>query len=201
MKRPFSPSAERNKEAILDVLRRILPNGASVLEIGSGTGQHARYFCEKLAGIAWQPSEQRGVLDTLILGLQASAGTINTPVIIDVTEPHWPVGNFDAIFTANTMHIMSWLGVSAFFSGAGRHLRARGYAVIYGPFKYQGHHTADSNRSFDIDLQRKAPQMGIRDVADLSVLAKMSGLTLTDDVEMPVNNRILVFQKSEKPGI
>lgn len=197
---PFSPAAERNKKPILEVLKDLLPGNAEVLEIGSGTGQHALYFCHDLPGISWQPTELKESVASLRHGLQAATGNIRPPVAINVQDPQWRLDKFDVLFTANTLHIMSWQAVCAFFYGAGRHLRAGGIAVIYGPFKYHGQHTADSNRTFDLELGRKAPQMGVRDVVDVRVVAQTAGLAMKEDIDMPVNNRILVFGKNGEPG-
>lgn len=196
----FSPAAERNKEAILRVLCGLLPKNAEVLEIGSGSGQHALYFCHDLHSLKWQPTEPEETIGPLAQGLQQAPDNIQAPVAINVKDGHWPVGSFDVVFTANTLHIMCWQAVVAFFCGVGRHLRPGGIAVIYGPFKYNGEHTADSNRAFDLELRRRAPQMGVRDVAELAVLANLAGLALHDDIDMPVNNRVLVFGRTGNPG-
>lgn len=196
---PFSPATERNKEAILGVLRRVLPKNAEVLEIGSGNGRHALYFCRDLGSLSWQPTEPEENVGPLAQGLQRAPDNLRAPLAINVKDARWPVGSFDVVFTANTLHIMCWQAVVAFFCGVGRHLRPGGIAVIYGPFKYNGGHTADSNRAFDLELRRKAPQMGIRDVAELAVLASAAGLALHDDIDMPVNNRVLVFKRTGEP--
>ena len=190
---PFSPAAERNKEPILDVLRQLLPAKADVLEIGSGSGQHAIHFCRAATGLDWQPTELEDSLTMLKRGLAEAPGNIHAPLAINVKDAHWPVGQFDVLYTANTLHIMCWQAVAAFFSGLGRHLRPGGMAVVYGPFKYFGQHTSDSNRAFDLELRRKAPQMGIRDISELTILAHMAGIAPQTDIAMPVNNRVLVF--------
>ena len=196
---PFAPSAERNKTPILEVLKRVIPKGVRVLEIGSGTGQHARHFAEDLDSVSWQPSEVEEEIATLLLGLQQSPGNVRSPVTLDVRNADWPVTEFDVVFTANTLHIMSWQAVTALFSGLGRNLPAGGFFVVYGPFKYDGQHTADSNQAFDIGLRQKARQMGIRDLVELDALARMAGMALRDDFEMPANNRVLVFERNREP--
>lgn len=193
--RPFFPATERNKDPIFKVLQGVLAGDAEVLEIGSGSGQHAQHFCRNLAGISWQPSEIEAAVATLALGLNPAPPNILPPVVIDVEEPRWPAGLYDAIYSANTLHIMSWQHVVAFFCGIARHLKPGGKTVLYGPFKYYGQHTAESNAAFDLELRHKAPQMGIRDLAELLPLARMTGLALVDDVEMPVNNRVLIFAR------
>ena len=195
----FHPAAERNKTPILDVFRSVVAADANVLEIGSGGGQHAKHFCHEMPGLRWQPTEVGDAVGSLQLGLSGSCQNILPAIVIDVKDACWPVGKFDAIYTSNTLHIMSWEHVTAFFPGVGRHLCTGGVAVIYGPFMYHGQHTADSNRAFDLELRRKAPQMGIRDIAELEVLAQSAGLFLREDFVMPVNNRMLVFERLGEP--
>jgi SAM-dependent methyltransferase len=193
---PFSPAADRNKDAILHVLKDLLAAKAQVLEIGSGSGQHALHFCAAMPGLSWQPSELEYSIEALQSGIAGAVGNIRPAITIDVCDPDWQAGKFDVTFTANTLHIMSWQAVCAFYRGAARYLRPGGLVLIYGPFQYHGQHSADSNRAFDLELRRTAPQMGIRDVAELSVLAGSAGLLQVADIEMPVNNRVLVYEKS-----
>jgi SAM-dependent methyltransferase len=194
---PFSPAADRNKDAILPVLQDLLDARAQVLEIGSGSGQHALHFCAAMPGLSWQPTELEYSIEPLQSGIARAIGNIRPAITLDVCDPDWQAGIFDVIFTANTLHIMSWQAVCACYSGAGRYLRPGGLVLIYGPFQYHGQHTTDSNRAFDLELRRTAPQMGIRDVAELSVLARNAGLLQVADIEMPVNNRVLVYKKAE----
>jgi cyclopropane fatty-acyl-phospholipid synthase-like methyltransferase len=194
---PFSQACENNQQPILTLLTKWLPNCVHLLEIGSGTGQHSVYFANHLPHIRWQPSDQRHYLPNLQARLNLQASPNLQPAIeLDVTQP-WPqlTSNVDAIFSANTLHIMSKTMVEAFFIGVGNLLVNAGSLVIYGPFNYQGQFTSDSNRQFNMSLQHNNPQSGIRDIEWICQLAQQQGLTLREDIAMPANNRLLHFIK------
>lgn len=195
-KLPFSQAAENNKEPILAILRDVLPASRTVLEIGSGTGQHAVHFARQLPHLSWQPSEQEENLDKLKLRLAAEApDNVLDAVVLDVAVPSWPVDRVDAIFAANCVHIMSWSHVQKMFVGVGRVLQAGGLLILYGPFKYKGAFTSSSNALFEQWLKGNDPLSGIRDFEKLDELANNIDLALQSDYDMPANNRCLVWQK------
>lgn len=192
---PHSDAAERNKHSILEVLKAYLALGAQVLEIGCGTGQHAEYFARQLPGITWIPSDR---LESLPLSEerlhQAQLPNLVLPVrAIDVSRLQWPVGLVSAVFTANTLHIMSWEEVDALFFQMPRVLLSGGVFLTYGPFNEAGAFTSASNEAFDQSLRARKPSMGIRDIVDLEALAQRSGLALQAKYNLPANNQILVW--------
>ena len=197
---PFSEACERNKGPILEVLRRWLGESPGlVVEIGSGTGQHAVHFARHLQQLSWQPTETPGNL----AGLNARVGVegpcnLLPPLELDVVQHDWPcvADGADAVFTANTLHIMSWPEVQALFRGVGRVLRDDGLLIVYGPFRYGGQYTSYSNASFDEALRSRDPASGIRDFEALDALAVQQGLSLVADEAMPANNQTLVWRKT-----
>lgn len=195
----FSEACERNSEPILAVLRKVLADKRTVLEIGSGTGQHAVYFARQLPHLIWQTSDlQKNHPSILAWREEAGLANVSPPLEIDVGGT-WPRQSFDAVFTANTCHIMAWSEVEAMFAGVSRVLNPGGLFLIYGPFNYDGKFTSPSNQRFNEYLQMQAPHMGIRDIADLRGLAART-MALVHDHEMPANNRLLVFSKSGGEG-
>jgi cyclopropane fatty-acyl-phospholipid synthase-like methyltransferase len=196
---PFSAACERNKDPILEVLRVRFADRAQVLEIGSGTGQHAVYFARALTHLSWHPTEQLTYLADLAERVKAEGSpNLRAATLLDVRQAVWPVRSVDAIFTANTLHIMSWPEVIALFAGIGSVLAPGGALGIYGPFRYAGRYTSDSNQEFDRMLQDRDPQSGLRDIQDINSLAEQYGLRLDADNDLPANNRLLVFTKD--PG-
>lgn len=195
MNKQFSAACERNREPILAVLRDVLANCRRVLEIGSGTGQHAVYFGEHLPHLKWQTSDLPGNHASIIAWLQeARLPNVLPPLALDVASADWPHGPYDAVFTANTCHIMAWQEVQTMFAGIGRVLRPGGLVCVYGPFNEGGRFTSVSNAQFDAALKAQAPHMGIRDVDAVNALAARQGLTLLADHAMPANNRLLVWR-------
>ncbi|MDT8439193.1 MAG: DUF938 domain-containing protein [Wenzhouxiangellaceae bacterium] len=194
--RPHSEAAARNRVPIADALARALPPTGRLLEIGSGTGQHACYCAARLHGWGWQPSEHPGMLQTLNAGLADSPDNVEAPLTLDVAG-EWPGDRFDAVFSANTAHIMHWPEVEAMFSGVARVLNGSGCFLLYGPFKRDGIHHADSNAAFDASLQARDPGMGVRDLVDVDALAGRVGLMRTAELLLPANNHILMFQHRE----
>ena len=193
--KPFAPSAERNREPILAVLRHHFAEVARVLEIGSGTGQHGVYFAMKMPWLTWQCSEREEHLPGIRQWLEeAMLPNTPPPIALDV-DGEWPSQHFNAVFSANTLHIMGWAAVENFFRGVGALLGPRGSLVVYGPFNYEGRYTSDSNREFDGWLKARDPQSAIRDFEAVDALAREQGLLLIDDVAMPANNRCLVWRK------
>ena len=198
MTRQFSAACERNREPILAVLREVLSAPAKVLEIGSGTGQHAVYFGAHLPHLTWQPSDVPGSHSHASINAwldEAGLPNVLRPVALDVTSADWPAGPFDAVFAANTCHIMAWDEVSAMFAGAARVLRQGGVLCVYGPFNYGGKFTSESNALFDMSLKAQGEQMGVRGFEEVDGVAGETGLVLVRDVEMPAHNRLLVWRK------
>jgi cyclopropane fatty-acyl-phospholipid synthase-like methyltransferase len=192
---PFSEACERNKEPILAKLRAHLDAPGRVLEVGGGTGQHAVHFAHAMPWLEWQATEREAALATLRPWLAAMpAPNLLAPCALDV-HGEWPQGEWDAVYTANTLHIMGWEGVQAFFAGAGRALGARGLLLVYGPFNYAGTWTSDSNRDFDRLLRSRDPASGLRDVEAVHALAAAQGLAPVADHAMPANNRLLVWRR------
>lgn len=195
--KPFAASAEENRQVILQVLKPRFSRATRVLEIGSGTGQHAVFFADQMPHLQWIATEQEDQLNGLRIWIEeASLSNLQGPFTLDVCQTSWPVESIDAVFSANTLHIMSWAEVEAMFHGVGRVLEYGGLMCIYGPFNYDGEYTSESNRQFDSWLKDRDPVSGIRDVSELKQLAEKNSLTLFEDVAMPVNNRVLVFNKS-----
>jgi cyclopropane fatty-acyl-phospholipid synthase-like methyltransferase len=191
---PFSEACERNKDPILEVLRRAFADRSMVLEIGSGTGQHAVYFAANLKNLVWQPTERLANLAALTSRLRLhGTENIRVPTVLDVTQRMWPVRGVDAVFSANTLHIMSWAEVTAMFAGIDAVLSARGVLCVYGPFRYHGTHTSAGNQRFDAELRERDPKSGIRDIDDVCRLAAASRLRLALDHDLPANNRLLEF--------
>lgn len=195
--KPFAPACEQNRDPILAVLRERFRGRGSVFEIGSGTGQHAVHFAAALPQRIWQCSEVAANLPGIRLWL-AEAALPNTPepLELDVRAAQWPLTQADDVFSANTAHIMDWAAVGAMFAGVGRLLSAGGCFCLYGPFLYDGRHTADSNVRFDAMLRQQNPAMGVRDVRELERLAAGCGLRLAEDLAMPADNRTLVWRRA-----
>jgi len=196
MNKPFAESCEQNKHVILDVLKQEFSQQKTVLEIGSGTGQHAVFFAKHLPQLNWQCSD-RG---TELSGIQAwleEAGLSNLlpPIALDVLTNKWPEQKYDSIFSANAVHIMSWQAVEAMFKGLNDCLQDQAVVCLYGPFNYDGKFTSESNARFDQWLKQRNSLSGIRDFEKLNVLAEQCGLTLHNDHEMPANNRVLCWKK------
>jgi len=200
---PNAPSCERNRDPILAVLQRFFANRREVLEIGSGTGQHAVYFAAAMPWLRWQCSDRAENLPGIALWLEhASLPNTPAPVELDVARGPWPrshasEGRFDAVFSANTLHIMGWPQVEAFFAGLAGVLADDATLVVYGPFNYGGDYTSDSNRDFDGWLKARDPQSAIRDFESVDALAQAIGLRLVDDIAMPANNRCLVWRRGD----
>ncbi|MGI2261245.1 DUF938 domain-containing protein [Shewanella sp. GXUN23E] len=192
---PFSQACENNRHPILDELRPRLKTALRLLEIGSGTGQHGSFFATRLPHLEWQMSDLPGNIPHLQLR-QAQAGRANLPAVItlDVTQPTH-LGQFDAVFSANTLHIMPASAISNFFECAAMHLPIDGQLFVYGPFMYQGLYTSESNREFDLWLQERNPRSGLREIDDICHWARAATLQLQEDIPMPANNRLLVFVK------
>jgi len=205
MTKPFSQACENNKKPILDILSRAFVKKKHVLEIGSGTGQHAVYFAKSLPFLIWQTSDL--VINHMGINLWIDAlPTLNVrrPLILDLAKVQ-PLDealslseNIDAMYSANTLHIISWPLVQKFFDLVETKLSQSGVLCIYGPFNYQGKYTSESNENFDLWLKARDIHSGIRDFEAVCQLATKASLSLIEDVAMPANNRMLIFQKSSK---
>ena len=196
----YSEACEQNKEPILSVLREVFSDARHILEIGSGTGQHAVYFAGHLPHLSWQTSDLEENHPSINTWLREAA-LENTlpPFTLDVTATPWregtPESTYDGLFSANTAHIMSWPAVQNMFTGVGKLLQADARFCLYGPFNYNGNYTSDSNGRFDAWLKDRDPASGIRHFEALDELAAGNGMVLEADNEMPVNNRLLVWRK------
>jgi SAM-dependent methyltransferase len=194
MEKPHAPSTEKNREPILSVLREVFADRRRVLEIGSGTGQHAIHFGAQLPHLNWQTSDRPDFLPGIRAWLaEAALPNVLPPCEFDVLG-QWPSGRYDAVYSANTLHIMSWEAVEALFAGLPAVLDPDGLLFIYGPFMVDGRHTSESNAAFDQSLKEKAPHQGVRDVAAVDTLARQAGLELLEQREMPSNNRCLIWR-------
>ncbi|RLJ17906.1 methylase [bacterium endosymbiont of Escarpia laminata] len=195
--KPYAESCDQNRDPILAVIEPLFTHCLNILEIGSGTGQHAVFFARKMPHLTWHTSDQAANHEGIHLWLD-EAGLPNTrpPLLLDVGQPAWPTLQIDAVFSANTTHIMHWHEVEALFSGVAELLAENGLFALYGPFNYNGRFTSDSNAGFDDWLKARDPQGGIRDFEALENLAHKGGMVLLNDYEMPGNNRILCWIKS-----
>jgi cyclopropane fatty-acyl-phospholipid synthase-like methyltransferase len=197
MMKPHSPACERNQAPILAQLQLRLRHCQRVLEIASGTGQHAVYFASAMPHLLWQPSDlsvhHAGIKAWLD---EAQLPNILPPLLLDVNQADWGVSPVDAVFNANTVHIVSWSAVCNLFAGVARVLVTHGIFCLYGPFNYGGAYTSASNAEFDSWLQARDIDSGIRDFEAICELATAHGLALQTDIAMPSNNRLLVFYKS-----
>ncbi len=202
MEIPYSEACERNKDPILTVLSEHFKHAKSVLEVGSGTAQHAIYFSQQTPNLSWQTSDRLEYHDGILAQLAvAGVGNVLPPLELDVNQPVWVENRatYDLIYTANTIHIMAEPDVVAFFSGLPKVLKPDGKLVIYGPFKYAGKFTSDSNAAFDQSLRSRGVGSGIRDFEWLNELAASCGLALLSDHSMPANNQCLIWQRKNEP--
>ena len=196
--KPFAESCEENQQPILEILQIEFADTRHVLEIGSGTGQHAVFFADALPHMVWQTSDVNENHPGINAWLsEKDLKNTRPPLALNVVNSTWPDREFDGIFSANTVHIMGWPEVEKMFAGIGQVLLPGGRFCLYGPFNYQGQFTSESNANFDVWLKNRDPKSGIRDKADLDRLAEKAGLKLREDYEMPANNRILVWQARE----
>ncbi len=218
-RRQFAPATERNRDAILAVLERVLPETGLMVEIGAGSGQHAAYFAPRFPGLAWQPTEPDpdGRASIKAWAEAADAPNLRPPLDLDVTRNPWPIEQeagtgvtdqlgaeqktrtgtqkFDAVFSANMIHIAPWQCCLGLMAGAGRILNEGGLLVLYGPFKRDGEHTAPSNADFDAGLRNRDPAWGVRDLGEVAEAASDNGLALEETVDMPANNLMAIFRR------
>ncbi|CAG9169544.1 DUF938 domain-containing protein [Cupriavidus respiraculi] len=192
-----APATERNRDAILDVLRRVLPPTGLVLEIASGTGQHAVHFAAALPGLTWQPSDPDADSRDSIAAWTAHAGlgNVKAPLALDVTQTPWPVQQADAVVCINMIHIAPWAAAQALIAGAGRVLGDGGVLYLYGPYRRHGAHTAPSNAAFDAQLRASNADWGVRDMEAVIALGEAAGFRCDEPVPMPANNFSLILRK------
>lgn len=197
MSKRDAPATHRNRDAILGVLRRWLDAPTRVLEIASGTGQHAVYFAAELPHVQWQPSDADPVGIASVSAWVAESGLANVspPILLDASLAEWPEITFDAVFNANMIHIAPWSVAEGLFAGVAEGLSEGGMLFLYGPFRIGGEHTAPSNAAFDEDLRRRDPSWGVRDLERVEELGQASGLELVERKEMPANNWMLIFKR------
>jgi len=195
--KPFSQACDNNQQAIFAILERVFAEAQQVLEIGSGTGQHASYFAPRLPQVIWQTSDQAEYHEGINAWLDdSSAENLRRPLVLNVDMPQWPIDKVDAVFTANTCHIMGWASVENMFRQLADVLTVGGTLAIYGPFNYDGQFTSPSNANFDQWLKQRGAQQGIRDFEAVNKLASEAGMNLLEDNTMPANNRLLVWRKT-----
>lgn len=195
MTKPFSQACENNKQPILNKIQPLLTQYTNILEIGSGTGQHAIHFSQAMPHLNWQTSDlpinHAGINQWIN---ESDVPNVKKPIVIDLYQP-WPITNVEVIYTANTLHIINFELVGLFFKAVNKHLLSNGILCIYGPFKYNGQFTSPSNADFDLWLKERDLGSGIRNIEDILTLATKASLNLINDYEMPANNRLLIFKK------
>lgn len=196
MNKPYADSCDRNRDPILEVIAPLLAHKRAVLEVGSGTGQHAVYFGAKLPHLVWHTSDRLQNHAAIQQWLdQAALDNVRGPIELDVLGGAWPEIAVDAVFSANTAHIMHRDEVAAFFAGVGELLPPGGLFMLYGPFSFGGRHTSESNARFDLRLKQTDPGMEVRDFDDLDRLAQQADMVFQHDYPLPANNRILLWKK------
>lgn len=201
--RVFSPSAARNSAPILEALKRYLPTHGVVLEIGCGTGEHAVCFAEAMPALTWLPSDPDPAsrASTASWIMFKGLNNVLAPLDVDTRSAEWGVEGlapFDAMVSINMIHIAPWAATIGLFSGAGRLLRSGGLLLLYGPFMHNGAHNAPSNAAFDESLKARNRSWGLRDIAEIEGVAEAAGLRLDETVDLPANNKLLVFRHGER---
>lgn len=195
--RRSAPATLRNREPILEVLRRFVPSGARVLEIAAGSGEHACFFAARLPVAEWQPTDpdpdSRASIDAW--RAQSGVAALRPALALDVTADPWPVAHADAVVCINMIHISPWAATQSLMCGAARVLEPRGALFLYGPYRRFGAHTSASNEAFDASLRARDPLWGVRDLEEVTRVAEGAGLMLEELVAMPANNFSVVFRQ------
>lgn len=197
--RLYRPHVPRNRDPILEVLKRVLPPRGLVVEIASGSGEHAAYLAKRLPSLSWQPTDCDTAALASIAAHRTDAGAENllAPLDLDVMSEQWPIASADALVCINMIHISPWAASEALMAGAARTLRHGGVVYLYGPYQIDGRHTAPSNQEFDAWLKAQNPHWGVRDLNDVAKLAARHGFVLTETVPMPANNLSVVFRRAD----
>ena len=197
--RLYAPAVARNREPILAVLRRVLPSSGLVLEVASGSGEHARFFAAALPQLTWQPSDSDPRARASIAAFRDAGAPPNLlpPVALDASAAEWPVAGAAAVMCINMIHIAPWSACAGLMAGAARVLTSGGVLYLYGPYKEDGRHTAPSNAAFDADLRARDPRWGVRDLGEVIALASRHGFAHRETVAMPANNRSVVFRRGD----
>ncbi len=197
MRRLHAAATRFNREAILAVLHRVLPDSGLVLEVASGSGEHGAHFAPRLPGLVWQPSDSEPDMLASIEAWRAEAGApkLYAPLVLDVCAADWPVTAADAVVCINLIHVAPWDACAGLMRGAGRVLGGEGVLYLYGAYQVGGRHTAPSNAAFDRSLRAINPEWGVRHLEDVAALAGDHGLRLAETVDMPRNNLSVVFRK------
>ena len=200
MTKRYAAATARNREPILEVLRRVLPAQGTVLEIASGTGEHATYFATHLPHLVWQPSDasRDALLSIDAWRAESSPANLRAPVALDACRDAWGVGEAAAVVCINMIHIAPWSACAGLMAGAALLLPPRGLLYLYGPFMEKGRHTAPSNAAFDADLRARDPRWGVRDLDAVTELAERHGLAHAETVAMPANNRSVIFHRGDR---
>ena len=197
----LAPAAARNREPILDVLRRVMPSSGLVLEVASGTGEHAIWFSAALPHLTWQPTDQDpAALDSIAAWRRDATPNLLPPLPLDAASPGWPVARADVVVAINMIHIAPWAAAQGLFAGAARILPAHGSLILYGPFRESPAPLRPGNLAFDADLKSRDPAWGLREIADVTALAGTHGLSLQERVPMPADNLVLVFRRRAPPA-
>lgn len=194
--RKHAPATLRNRDAILDVLREALPTTGLVLEVASGSGEHAAYFAPALPGIAWQPSDPDAGARESIAAWTAGMASVCAPIALDAAAARWPIDHADAVVCINMIHIAPWSACEGLMAGAGRILPPGAPLILYGPFRRADTPTAPSNEAFDASLKDRDPRWGVRDLEDVSLLAAGQGLAFEQLIEMPANNLSIIYRRT-----
>lgn len=193
--RRYAPATQRNREPILEVLRRVLPPAGVVLEVASGSGEHAAFFARALPALRWQPSDVDAVARASVTAWCAGVPNAAAPLALDASDDAWPIAQADAVVCINMVHIAPWAACEGLLRGAGRVLASGGLLYLYGPYRLGGAHTAPSNAAFDEGLRAEDPAWGVRDLETVVACAATRGLTFVEHVEMPANNLSVVFRR------
>jgi SAM-dependent methyltransferase len=193
--RQFAPATARNRMPILEVLRQVLPGHGRVLEIASGSGEHAAFFAPQFPRLTWQPSDPDPAALASIAAWTAGIANIRPPITLDAAAETWPVASADAVVCINMIHIAPWAAAVGLVAGAARILPGDGVLYLYGPYKRDGRHTAPSNAGFDASLRARNPDWGVRDINAVTALAARSGFGPPQVTEMPANNLSLAFAR------
>jgi len=194
--RRYAPATQRNREPILAILRRVLPAAGTVLEVASGSGEHAAFFARALPALRWQPSDVDAEARASVAARCAGVPNVAAPLALDTTGDPWPIARADAVVCVNMVHIAPWTACEGLMRGAATILAPGGVLYLYGPYRLDGRHTAPSNAAFDDGLRAQDPAWGVRDLETVVACAAARGLAFAERVEMPANNQSVLFRRA-----